>query len=231
MRWADWAEFRPDRPPVGKRESDVAPAAVECRRAIREPRMDRTDPRDHENSRFRRTGTSTWRSEGVGDGVHPICSSSSSPINAVSSSWTSAFSPLRSWLMCSIGEATTTTTTDSGSRSFLRKVFFSSPAKPLPLPSVHPRPLSGHLRHHIYCSIILTMNGRARGRAVVSTDDRAQSGDHHAHTDQPVSLGVRPSNAPRVSSERTLTKQSCFTCSLVDHDHGGLLQGRGRSGR
>jgi len=34
------------------------------------------------------------------------------------------------------------------------------------------------------------MNACARGRAVVSTNDRAQSGDQHAHTDQPVSLGT-----------------------------------------
>lgn len=69
------------------------------------------------------------------------------------------------------------------------------------------RPLSRRLRHLIYRFVRNTMNACARGRAVVSTNDRAQSGDQHAHTDQPVSLGVRANDAPRDSPELQLTKQ------------------------
>ena len=109
-RWLDWAdrpELRPVRPPVGKRESDVAPVAVSFGPAMPGPPMDRNDPRGDKNSRFRRTGTSTWRSPLTGMGVHPICSSSSSQVKAASGFSTSAFSLPRPWLMCSIGEATT----------------------------------------------------------------------------------------------------------------------------
>lgn len=59
----------------------------------------------------------------------------------------------------------------------------------------------------LYRFVRNTMNACARGRAVVSTNDRAQSGDQHAHTDQPVSLGVRANDAPRDSPELQLTKQ------------------------